>query len=170
MGVNKVFMNNQIMKREYDDNRIISFPGGATYDYVINTRIHAHPVKRGFPSIVSRFLMVRAKGGISHALYEVVKAYEFDPTNSENIQSMKDEECFSRLKNYIDLRMGHFGFDSSPLPYRFYDLKTIYEFKPCYILTPNIQGYRFMDVAEILKVVHDEADRKRLQVLLDMSV
>ena len=63
--------NQNIQSIQQGDKPIVSFSCGGTYDLVMETNVHAHPLKSGFPSKVSRYLMVRATGGVSEDLFEV---------------------------------------------------------------------------------------------------
>ena len=132
------------------DNRIISFSCGPTYDLVRSTQIHAHPIKKGFPDNACRYLMVRATGGISQEIFEVVDLVELNPLDKKAIEGLKDRPFFDRLESYINERKIDYGFKSAPLKYRFYILNSIYTFNPVYKREPNIQGYEYLSFDQLV--------------------
>ena len=132
------------VKDEY--NRIISFPCGPTYDLVTSTLVHAHPVKFGFPKYPTRWIMVRKKGGISEAIYEVMKTIDCFPDEVDQI----DSEYKERIKKYVDTRRYSFGFETKDKPYRFYILKKAFELNPPYVMEPNLRSYKYYELEEIL--------------------
>lgn len=126
------------------ENRIVSFSCGPTYDLVRKNLIHAHPIKKGFPANVCRYLMVRATGGISHEIYEVVDFVEMNPLDEEALERLRNKPYFDRIDSYISERKLDYGFKSAPLKYRFYVLKSFHTFNPVYNREPNIQGYEYL--------------------------
>ena len=134
------------------EKSIISFACGSTYNLVEKTGIHAHPVKRGFPNLdsVPRYLMIRAKGGISHKLYEVETTIEFNPLSLIDREKYKNQKYYERLENYIVERASsRFGFNRAPIPYRYYILKPVYVFDPFFDLGRNPQGYIFLSFDDL---------------------
>lgn len=131
------------------DGRIVSFSCGPTYDLVRKTQIHAHPIKNGFPANACKYLMVRATGGISHEIYEVVDLVELNPLDEESVGELKNKSFYDRIALYINERKLDFGFKSAPLKYRFYVLKSIYTFNPVYKREPNIQGYEYLSFEQL---------------------
>ena len=135
--------------RAYSDDAgsIVSFSCGGTYDLVMETNVHAHPVKKGFPSKVSPYLMVRATGGYSDSLYKVIDTVEINPLDKTVVDQLSAE--YESVKRYINKRVTTFGFNNAPLPYRFYLLKKVYSFKPAYVMNPNPQGFRYLSFEDV---------------------
>lgn len=134
-----------------DEEGIISFPCGKTYDLVRETNIHAHPVDDK-PNIdkVPRYLMVRATGGFSDDLFEIERTIEFNPFDKDELVKYKSEWFYNNLKLYISKRANSkFGFESAPSPYRYYILKKVYFFKPAYAVEINNPNYRFLTFEDI---------------------
>lgn len=131
-----------------DENEpIVSFACGKTYDLVMKYNVHAHPIKSGFPTKKYAYLMARATGGRSDRLYEVVETIALDPLNDSAVHML--DERFKVVKSYINERKRGMGFEHSPLNYRFYILKTIYIFEPPYVMNSNPQGYRLLSFDDI---------------------
>ena len=65
-----IFMNNE--------KRIISFPAGKTYEHILHTSVHAHPIKRGFPKEPTSYVMFRKSGG-ENVIYETGSFRYFAP-------------------------------------------------------------------------------------------
>ena len=63
-----IFMNNE--------KRIISFPAGKTYEHILHTSVHAHPIKRGFPKEPTSYVMFRKSGGEMEYLFRVKKTWD----------------------------------------------------------------------------------------------
>ena len=134
-----------------DEEGIISFPCGETYELVRETNIHAHPVDDK-PSIerVPRYLMVRATGGISDDLFVIERTIEFNPFDKKELYKYKSEWFYNDLKLYISKRKNSpFGFNSAPTPYRYYILNQVYSFKPAFKVNYNNPNYRFLTFEEI---------------------
>lgn len=147
MNVERKSITMSKRNRTTDDfNRITSFSCGPTYDIVTSTLVHAHPVKRGFPKYPTRWIMVRAKGGISEAVYEVEKTIECYPEEIDQL----DSEYRERIKRYADTRRASYGFATKDKPYRFYVLKVAYELNPPFVMQPNIQGYKYYELDEVI--------------------
>ena len=128
---------------------IVSFPCGDTYSIARDTLIHAHPVKKGFPTRKSKYLMLRGNGGISDELFKVMEVLEFDPYDEEFISNITNTDYQRRISQYVSLRKIDFGFKHTPGVYRFYVLKTIYRFDPPYIIDNNTQGYRYLSLSQV---------------------
>ena len=126
---------------------IVSFPCGGTYGIVLETGVHAHPLKKGFPSKVSPYLMVRANGGASSAVYQVLDTVDLNPLDQSAVQKLSSNyEC---VEEYINMRKRTFGFKNAPTPYRFYILRKVYVFEHEYVMTPNTQGHKYLSFADI---------------------
>ena len=131
----------QYLHEQDDYFRVISFPCGSSIDYINATNVHAHPFRRGFPSESTKWMMVRAKGGISNTIYEVIKTQVYDV-------SSYPENCRPEIRNYIEMRQGGMGFKENL--YKFYILKPVYTFSRPYVLVPNIQGYKYYSLNELI--------------------
>lgn len=139
--------NNSIQTNQQGDKPIVSFSCGGTYDLVMETNVHAHPLKSGFPSKVSRYLMVRATGGVSEDLFEVEDIVDLNPIDKDAVSKLPDK--YAMVKNYINKRASTFGFKNAPLPYRFYLLKNVKKLSPAYVMNPNPQGFRYLAFEDI---------------------
>ena len=143
------------MKNRIDgEHRVVSFAGSKTYELVRRTHIHAHPLKRGFPNEPSRYLMVRATGGISHELFVVENYVDFNPIADDQLECYKNMSFYDRLREYVVSRRDGFGFNSAPQTYRFYILKPILSFDPCFVLKPNTQGYLYYPIEQFEAVIN----------------
>lgn len=145
------------------NNPIVSFSCGDTYDLVMETDVHAHPIKAGYPSKVSRYLMVRAQGGKTDCLYRVTDTVDLNPLDSDLVNDLSDK----KIKTYINKRKKSFGFKYAPMPYRFYVMERIHEFEPPFILTPNPQGFKYLSFDEIGV---DEKDVKDFKIRKIVSI
>lgn len=132
---------------EKSDKPIVSFSCGETYDLVMKTNVHAHPLKSGFPSKISRYLMVRATGGVSEDLFEVEDTVDLNPLDRDAVIKLPDK--YAMVRKYIKMRASSFGFKNAPLFYRFYLLKRVKKISPAYIINPNPQGFRYLSFDDI---------------------
>ena len=128
------------------EKNIVSFPGGGTYDLVVETGVHAHPVKDGYPSKISPYLMLRGKGGVSEALYRVVDTVEINPLDESAVNKLPAK--YDAVKTYINKRKNDYGFSRAPLPYRFYVLDEVYRFNPAFKMA-NLQGYTYLSFRDV---------------------
>lgn len=143
----RIPQNENSVQADDDVRPIVSFSCSGTYDLVVETSVHAHPLKNGFPSKVSPYLMVRATGGSSEALYEVIDTIEINPMNPIEVSQIPSK--YDAVKRYISKRKVTFGFKYAPLPYRFYVLRKIHSFNPVYTMLPNPQGHRYLSFEDI---------------------
>ncbi len=131
----------QYLHDQDDYFRVISFPCGSSIDYINATYVHAHPFRKGYPSESTKWMMARATGGISNTIYEVIKTQVYDV-------SSYPENCSPEIRAYIEMRQGGMGFKEDL--YRFYILKPTYTFSKPYVLVPNIQGYKYYSLNELI--------------------
>lgn len=129
------------------DRPICSFSCGDTYDIAVETGIHAHPLKSGFPSKISPYIMLRAKGGISDSLYKVDDVVDLNPYDKTEVNELATQ--YGRVISYIKKRNLVFGFKQTTIPYRFYVLRKVYDFDPPYEIKPNPQGHRYLSFVDI---------------------
>lgn len=132
---------------ESTEKPIVSFSCGGTYNLVMKSSVHAHPIKKGFPSKISRYLMVRATGGTSEDLFEVEDTIDLNPMDAEAVNGLPEK--YSAVRDYIRRRTISFGFKNAPLPYRFYLLKSVMKLSPAYVMNPNPQGFRYLSFDDI---------------------
>lgn len=128
---------------------VISFPCGDTYDFVRQTRIHSHPVKKGYPTRRPKYLMIRESGGVSHELFRVVDILEFNPYDEEFIKTLNGSLYQNRIREYINLRNRDYKFQYAPEYYRFYVLETVLSFDPPFILDKNTQSHRYLSFKQL---------------------
>lgn len=130
-----------------DARPIVSFSCGNTYELVKKTNVHAHPLKTGFPSKKSPYLMIRAQGGVSETLYEVVDVVDLKPYDRDAVQSLYPK--YQCVIDYINIRISDFGFKQRECDYRFYILREAYRFSTPYIMNPNPQGHRYLSFEDV---------------------
>ena len=131
----------QYLHEQDDYFRVISFPCGSSIDYIKATNVHAHPFRKGFPSESTKWMMARATGGISTTIYEVTKTQVYDV-------STYPENCSAEIRDYIEMRRGGMGFTEDL--YKFYILRPVYTFSQPHVLVPNIQGYKYYSLNELI--------------------
>ena len=101
-----IFMNNE--------KRIISFPAGKTYEHILHTSVHAHPIKRGFPKEPTSYVMFRKSGGEMEYLFRVKKTVDFyiqDLLSGTVSLSGIDNAELEQIKTYVLERKDLFGFN-----------------------------------------------------------
>lgn len=140
-----------------EERPIVSFSCGNTYELVKETCVHAHPVKAGFPSKKSPYLMVRAQGGTSESLYEVVDVVDIKPLDNDVVQKLSDK--YNRVIEYINKRLMNYGFKYTEYDYRFYVLREVYRFDEPFVMEPNPQGHRYLSFEDLAIVYPDDLVR-----------
>lgn len=143
------------------DQRIISFAASGTYDLVKSTGIHAHPIKQGFPTNITKYLMVRKQGGFSEDLYEVVDVIDIDVSNYGKELDTIDASYQRRVNEYINLRNKGYGFNPD-VKYRFYILNVAFHFSPEYQIVPNLQGFVYLDLEKVVGEKMISVDDKKM--------
>ena len=108
-------------------DRILSFSSGGTYEQILLTHIHAHPVKKGFPKEPTEYVMFRQKGGKMDCLFRVAKTidlYISDVLSEGILNKNMDTTDTERIQRYVfERKQGH-GFKYfDEYPYRFYLLE-----------------------------------------------
>lgn len=141
-------------------DRVLSFPSGETYEQILLTHIHAHPVKKGFPKEPTEYVMFRQKGGKMDCLFRVAKTidiYISDVLSEGSLNQGVDATDAERIQRYVFERKQRRGFKYfDEYPYRFYLLEVYSELCPPIIKSPNIQGYcyyKWQDVVDRCKGV-----------------
>ena len=125
---------------------IASFAGGGTYDLVNETCVHAHPLCKGYTSNVAPFIMLRAKGGVSDQLFQVLQTVDLKPYDKSAVNELAS--VYPNIVEYITKRMLDRRFDKAPI-YRFYILRRAYIFKPAFELGYNPQGLTYLSFDDI---------------------
>lgn len=137
-----------------NDNRIISFPAGKSYELIMHTNTHAHSVKRGYPKESTSFVMFRKSGGEMDCLFRVIKTVDLYIRDilSECVSPYNlDSPDFQQIKAYVSERKDLFGFRyTSEYPYRFYLLEKVGDLSSPIVRSPNIQGYCYYNLEDIL--------------------
>lgn len=141
-------------------NRVVSFSCGPTYDLVRSTFVHAHPIKNGFPKKPVRWLMIRKHGGISEEIYEVFDTVDAFPDEVENVITSEQR----RVLRYRDQRKTTYGFATKDCKYRFYLLRVAYRLDPPFVMTPNIQGYKYYELKEVLEYTQKESEADDINI------
>ena len=129
-----IFMNNE--------KRIISFPAGKTYEHILHTSVHAHPIKRGFPKEPTSYVMFRKSGGEMEYLFRVKKTVDFyiqDLLSGTVSLSGIDNAELEQIKTYVLERKDLFGL-----------LEKAGILSPPLVRTPNIQGYCFYKQEDVI--------------------
>ena len=146
-------------------DRVLSFPSGKTYEQILLTHIHAHPVKKGFPKQPTEYVMFREKGGKMDRLFRVAKTidlYISDILSEVNLKQRMDASDADRIRRYVFERKQQSGFKYlNEYPYRFYILETTSELCPPIIKSPNIQGYCYYKWQEVIdRCKHGESSTR----------
>lgn len=140
-------------------DRVLSFPSGGTYEQILLTHIHAHPIKRGFPKEPTEYVMFRKKGGIMDRLFRVSKTidlYISDILDGDALDQRVDTSDMERIHRYVFERKQRFGFKFlNEYPYRFYLLEMSSELIPPIIKSPNIQGYCYYKWQDVIDRCRD---------------
>ena len=145
------------------EEKILSFPVGGTAEITERYLVHAHPVKRGFPKGISKFITLRKKGGFINEIYLVTDVIEIYPTNvkfdGKNLSSDKKD----RIIGYIRDREKTFGFGEDKYAYRFYLLEKYKDVSPAIQITPNPRSFIYhTEGDEIFKTIKSDKSSKYL--------
>jgi hypothetical protein len=133
-----------------EDARVISFPVGNTFEISKKTRIHAHPIKRGYPNKIIKFIVLRQKGGVMEEVYEVVNAVDLFPAEGLRLKNELSMDVSCRIEEYINKRNDAFGFGEKDTKYRFYVLNHFQDIDPPIVMNPNHQSYVYYDLDELV--------------------
>ena len=124
-----------------DYYRVVSVPAGKTGDIIKSTHVHAHPNKKGYPKNPVKWLMARETGGVSDIIYEVTDTLLYNASSYPN-------DCDPRISDYIQKRNIGIGF--TPETYKFYLLKPVYKFSNPFVLRPNLQGFTYFSLNDLM--------------------
>lgn len=137
-----------------NDKEILSFPAGKSYELIIRTNTHAHPLKRGYPTESTSYVMFRKSGGEMDCLFRVKKTVDLYIRDilSDCVSPYKlDSSDFQRIKAYVSKQNSLFGFRyTSEHPYRFYLLESAGSFSSPIVKRPNIQGYCYYKLEDVI--------------------
>lgn len=137
-----------------NDKEILSFPAGKSYELIIRTNTHAHPLKRGYPTESTYYVMFRKSGGEMDFLFRVKKTVDLYIRDilSGCVSPYKlDSPDLHQIKEYVSERNNLFGFRYSfEHPYRFYLLESAGRFSSPIVKRPNIQGYCYYKLEDVI--------------------
>lgn len=160
-----------------DDNRILSFPAGDSYDFSILNRVHAHPIKKGYPTKVPLHIALRKAGGDIEYIFKVVKIIDLDPNEPITYKHNLNDIELNNLKRYIKMRKELYTFTHPECKYRFYILDLDQNIIPTYKQIPNSQGNKYYDFNELIdKEVYesikynDEQDKKLIDNIVSTYI
>ena len=140
---------NEVVK--LNNNRVISFPAGETYNLAIIHKIHAHPIKKGYPKEIPHRLALRQTGSLIDEIFEVIDVIDL---TQEEID--KNENLPEQLTSYINERKQIFHFKPESCPYRFYILNSITILKKTYKVTGGVQSLRYHDFKDLINCIQKE--------------
>lgn len=129
---------------------VLSFPSSDTYDLVMDTHVHAHPNKTGYPKESKDFMTIRKKGGIIEKVFKVNTVIDLNPNNYMNEINHLSNENKQRLISYIERRKESYGFErENEYKYRFYVLDDYMELEPAFVQNPILRGYNYYSLNEL---------------------
>lgn len=147
--IDNIFNETNLVEiQDEEEKNIVSFPSPHTLELIKEYKIHAHPVKRGYPLKLSPYLTIRQQGGVIEEIYKVERILEIYPNEYEKqIGSLNINE-YKRLKSYIEERKTSFGFSNKDTYYRFYFLEVYKEFGKPFIQKPNLQSFNYYSIKD----------------------
>ena len=134
-----------------DNNRVISFPAGESYNLAVTHKIHAHPIKKGYPKEIPHRLALRQTGSLIDEIFDVIDV--IDLTHEEII---KNENLPEHLTSYINKRKQVYHFNPESYSYRFYILDSIAKLKKPYKVTGGVQSPRYHDFNDLINCIQKE--------------
>lgn len=136
----------------FSDERVITFPAGDSYDFSVNSRIHAHPLKKGYPSVVPKYLALRQKGSKISEIFVCDKIVDLKVSEMKSIFSFLNDEENSRLQKYITERTDKYEFSHPEYKYRFYFLYNFIELPTIFECGHNLQSAKYYELDEIINI------------------
>lgn len=124
-----------------NENTVLTVPINGTEDLIKKYNVHAHPLKNGYPNKITNYIAFREPGGIINNIYIIFDIKDTIPSqyiNNDNV-----------LK-YIEERYPTFGFSNENTVYRFYILKDYIKLEPPYILSPNPQSAKYLELDNLI--------------------
>lgn len=140
---------NEVVK--LNNNRVVSFPASESYDLAITHKIHAHPIKKGYPNEIPHRLALRQTGSIIDEIFEVIDVVDL---THEEIE--KNENLPEHFTSYINKRKQFYHFNPAPYSYRFYILDSITKLKKPYKVDGGVQSHRYHDFNDLINSIHKE--------------
>ena len=137
----KVSNSQKYFSEALANDKVLTVPINGTLDLIEKYKVHAHPLKGGYPSKKTNFIAFREPGGIINDIYEVLNTVDIIP----------DEYLIDdNISKYIISRKQTFGFSEENTQYRFYILNHYIKLQPSYILTPNPQGSKYINLNDLI--------------------
>ena len=133
-----------------DDTRVMTFPINGTEEIIYKYKIHAHPVKRGYPTQITPFIAFRFNGGIIEKIYKLIQVKECSPSNIDVLKDQLTNEEFQNLSKYVQERYETFGFGEANVKYRFYFLEDYKVLHPRFVMRKNNQNAKVYSVDELI--------------------
>ena len=133
-----------------DDTRVMTFPINGTEEIIEKYKIHAHPVKKGYPIQITPFIAFRTNGGIIEKVYKVKQIKECFPSDIQLLKDQLSEQSFSNLSQYVQERYDSFGFGELDVEYRFYFLEEYKTLLPQFVMYKNNQNAKVYDLYELI--------------------
>ena len=152
---------------------VMTFPINGTEDIIEKYKIHAHPVKRGYPKKKTPFIAFRIKGTIK----KIYKIHQIEECLLNNLESMKNKltkKEYEQLYAYVMERKETFGFDQENIPYRFYIFEEYHSLYPDFQVDKNYQNAKIYNLDELITTkegfkilssdnLYDEIHKKQLE-------
>ena len=139
--INKTNLNEIEKITQKSENTVLTVPIKGTKDLIKKYKIHAHPLKDRYPNKTTNYMAFRQSGGIINAIYEIVDIKDTVPSQYKNNDNV--------LK-YIKERYPNFGFSNDNTLYRFYILKDYVKLDVPYVLSPNPQSAKYMELEDLI--------------------
>lgn len=139
--INKTNMYEIKKNTQNSEDTVLTVPINGTEDLIKKYKIHAHPLKSRYPNKMVNYIAFRKPGGIINAIYEIVDIKDTVPSQYKNNDNV--------LK-YIKERYPNFGFSNDNTLYRFYILKDYVKLDVPYVLSPNPQPAKYMELEDLI--------------------
>lgn len=139
--INKTNMYEIKKNTQNSEDTVLTVPINGTEDLIKKYKIHAHPLKSRYPNKMVNYIAFRKPGGIINAIYEIVDIKDTVPSQYKNNDNV--------LK-YIKERYPNFGFSNDNTLYRFYILKDYVKLDVPYVLSPNPQSAKYMELEDLI--------------------
>ncbi|MDO5812917.1 MAG: hypothetical protein Q4Q31_07465 [Bacillota bacterium] len=123
------------------EDKVLTVPINGTEDLIKKYKVHAHPLKIGYPNKIINYIAFRKPGGIINNIYEIIDIKDVIPSHYKNNDNV--------LK-YIKDRYPTFGFSNENTPYRFYILKDYIKLDKPYVLSPNSQSAKYIELDDLV--------------------
>lgn len=138
---NKTNMYKIKKNTQNSEDTVLTVPINGTEDLIEKYKVHAHPLKSGYPNKMVNYIAFRNPGGIINAIYEIVDIKDTVPSQYKNND---------KVLKYIKERYPNFGFSNDDTAYRFYILKDYVKLDEPYVLSPNPQSSKFIELGDLV--------------------